>query len=212
MSDSDIFLPVGVRYKLSDHSAWKDGVVTAAYPDGTFEVFAYTGSASDYLRARHVLMAVPQLYSYISLRLNGFSVDAGVIIRLRCCAPMSRNQAWEKMREAVTQWVADTEEGAEAWNCSDGDLNVGDLCNYTLEDSTLSASLRSRNLIMSIESLEVNGFHEYDEVLVDREKVYRELCRTCGDLFRSGEDGYDGECPSCADRTATKEDNESRTD
>jgi len=28
-----------------------------------------------------------------------------------------------------------------------------------------------------------------------------EVCRTCGDLYRAGGDGYDGECPSCADAT-----------
>jgi hypothetical protein len=28
-----------------------------------------------------------------------------------------------------------------------------------------------------------------------------EVCRTCGDLYRAAGDGYDGECPSCADRT-----------
>ena len=25
-------------------------------------------------------------------------------------------------------------------------------------------------------------------------------CRTCGETYRDGGDGYDGECPSCADR------------
>lgn len=205
----DYFQRAEVRFRRNAKSGWQDGIVTAAYPDGTFDVSTY--DAPDLLRVRHVLMAGPQLYSYMSLRLNGFSVDAGAIIRLWCCEPMSRNQAWEKMREAVTQWVTDTDEGAEAWNCSSGDLNVGDLGNYSLEDSMLSAILRFRNLIMKIEGLEADGFHEYDEVLVDREKVYREMCRTCGDLFRSGEDGYDGECPSCADKTAEKEDHESRT-
>ncbi|TXH16604.1 MAG: hypothetical protein E6R03_05250 [Hyphomicrobiaceae bacterium] len=200
----DYFQRAEVRYRKDLKSEWSAGIVTAAYPDGTFDITDY--DSPDPLRVRHVLMATPQLYSYMSLRLNGFSVDAGAIVKLWCCRPMSRNQAWDKMREAVTQWVADTDEGAEAWNFSSGDLNVGDLCNYSLEDSMLSASLRFRNIIMKIESLEADGFHEYDEVLVDREKVYRETCRTCGDLFRSGEDGYDGECPSWADKTAENED------
>jgi hypothetical protein len=30
-------------------------------------------------------------------------------------------------------------------------------------------------------------------------------CRTCGDVYPEGGDGYDGECPSCADKTYVKE-------
>jgi hypothetical protein len=28
-----------------------------------------------------------------------------------------------------------------------------------------------------------------------------EVCRTCGDLYAEGGDGFDDECPECADRT-----------
>ena len=28
-----------------------------------------------------------------------------------------------------------------------------------------------------------------------------EVCRTCGDLYHEGGDGFDDECPSCADKT-----------
>jgi hypothetical protein len=28
-----------------------------------------------------------------------------------------------------------------------------------------------------------------------------EACRTCGDLYHEGGDGFDDECPECADKT-----------
>jgi len=31
-----------------------------------------------------------------------------------------------------------------------------------------------------------------------------EKCRTCGDRYHEGGDGFDGECPNCADRTDKK--------
>ena len=33
-------------------------------------------------------------------------------------------------------------------------------------------------------------------------------CRTCGDVYPEGGDGWDGECPSCADKTYAKEEEE----
>lgn len=40
---------------------------------------------------------------------------------------------------------------------------------------------------------------------VDREEDAEPTCRTCGDRYEDGGDGWDGECPSCADRTAALE-------
>jgi hypothetical protein len=33
-------------------------------------------------------------------------------------------------------------------------------------------------------------------------------CRTCGEAYRGGGDGWDGECPECADKTAAAEGDE----
>lgn len=33
-----------------------------------------------------------------------------------------------------------------------------------------------------------------------------EPCRTCGEIYQDGGDGYDGECPGCADKSAEIED------
>ena len=32
-----------------------------------------------------------------------------------------------------------------------------------------------------------------------------DICRTCGEEYADGGDGFDGECPSCADKTAIEE-------
>ena len=45
----------------------------------------------------------------------------------------------------------------------------------------------------------------YWEWVRDREDAAeilgRAYCRTCGDIYEDCGDGYDGECPSCADKT-----------
>lgn len=39
-----------------------------------------------------------------------------------------------------------------------------------------------------------------------------QICRTCGDTYPDAGDGWDGECPSCADRTFAAENPEDDTD
>jgi len=39
-----------------------------------------------------------------------------------------------------------------------------------------------------------------------------EVCRTCGDLYHAGGDGFDDECPSCADKSAEAEEGEDEGD
>jgi predicted nucleic acid-binding Zn-ribbon protein len=37
------------------------------------------------------------------------------------------------------------------------------------------------------------------------ERAATPRCRTCGQFYRDGADGYDGECPTCADKTFAAE-------
>jgi len=75
----------------------------------------------------------------------------------------------QALRAALTEWSTKTKEGTEAWACSAGYFNIGDLANH-LGDNKLKRFLTKNgifNLSIEIDSKVSGCPWDFDDILMD---------------------------------------------
>lgn len=81
---------------------------------------------------------------------------------------------FQRLTDAVTEWVKATQAGQRAWEESSQDLNIGDLSGYC-KNKALQPILASHGIMrLDIEThvrLEQRAAHTYDTHLVDESKL-----------------------------------------
>lgn len=98
---------------------------------------------------------------------------------------------------------ADTPEGAAAHAAYDEMLQYGG----ELTEAECAFASAARNNISDpdqidddvVVSASEDGAYVMAWIWVDNSDAG--ICRTCGEAYEEGGDGYDGECPDCADKT-----------
>lgn len=79
----------------------------------------------------------------------------------------------DRLMKAVTKWVRESDEGAQAWKNSMFDFNVGDLSNYT-DNYILKGFLKEQGIHeikISTASSDCKGTWEFDDLLVDTNEL-----------------------------------------
>lgn len=98
--------------------------------------------------------------------------DTCLVFRCSSDAPMTQEQVLERVQEASTDWMLETQEGQRAWADSVGDFNIGDLASAL--DPELCRCLTLHGIFaVSITSPSHNvcpAWH-YDTVLADRTRL-----------------------------------------
>lgn len=81
--------------------------------------------------------------------------------------------AWKSFKDAVTQWVQSTAEGAEAWESSVEDFNIGDFQLSEIEtDDDLRSFARAHGIHeVRVSTKSYDDFRDFDEVLVNRREL-----------------------------------------
>ena len=97
-----------------------------------------------------------------------------VEIPLSVTKPPTLDQLLDAVRDSVTEWVATTKEGKEAWEASSEDFNIGDLANEDI--SPISKMIRKKHgyRIVSIEAHSTDAVPSdwtFDSILVDATKI-----------------------------------------
>ena len=115
-------------------------------------------------------------------------------------ALIQESEFLKALREGLTKWAKETEDGNLAWANSSHDFNVGDLANE-YGDGSLTAILRDKEIIHL--DVEVYGTHEpsewnFDTVLIDNPDNVVD-CKFCGkevdaDTAHMHQGSYVGEC------------------
>lgn len=71
---------------------------------------------------------IDRTHEYLFVRQEGFSYPTvAAKLRLHVTEPGSSDFWFDRFKEAVTDWVRTTEEGAAIYDEAAGDLNIGDL-------------------------------------------------------------------------------------
>jgi hypothetical protein len=85
-----------------------------------------------------------------------------------------KDATWDALIDAVTQWVATTDAGRQAWEGSCQDLNIGDLDSFdAFKDANFLGLLAERGLaFQSLTVSDANQARSFDEVLVDLHALY----------------------------------------
>lgn len=79
--------------------------------------------------------------------------------------------AWEAFRKSVTQWVRETTNGAEAWESSVEDFNIGDFQDVHADDEFLAIAESHGLTAVLTQITAYDGFRDFDEVLVNRHEL-----------------------------------------
>lgn len=141
--------------------------------------------------------------------------DMGRINRL----PVDRQTAIRFHLQRLPMVDGDYDRGGAYWGHSDG---TSIYCafvpgNHVLETEWHEKLPNGEIQIFRRETSAPNGREavmDYVRTLLPNATFYREggvKCRTCGKSYSEAGDGWDGECPSCADKTAALESVESLT-
>lgn len=109
-------------------------------------------------------------HSHAFIRQDGLSIDAVAILEI-IDAPGEKDrtakEALDALKSAITQWVANTEEGKAAYEASSEDYNIGDFVddydNYSLKPYLASAGIAR----IKLETLCPDHSQSYDMHLVD---------------------------------------------
>lgn len=76
-----------------------------------------------------------------------------------------------KFRAAVTQWIKETDDGANAWEYSGGDFNIGDYASYESNEA-LNQYLAEQGLSVSINIVnDDDNTLAYDTVLANGDDI-----------------------------------------
>lgn len=86
--------------------------------------------------------------------------------------PTDDKKTFQVLSDAVTQWVKKTTRGAEAWEASCEDMNIGDLaCHYTGPDM-----LKPWGIIdLKVEIFAAEEHAHFDSHLVDLDVLYADV-------------------------------------
>ena len=90
--------------------------------------------------------------------------------------PESMGDFQDRLTRALTKWALESNEGAQAWKNSSQDFNIGDLSNYT-DNYTLKGFLKEQGiheLTITTVSSDRTGTWSFDDVLIDKSKMYPE--------------------------------------
>lgn len=92
------------------------------------------------------------------------------------------DEAFERFKQAVSDWLKDTPDGQEAWAASSEDFNIGDFLNlrvHTLADFDLKC-LNQGIKVRRAEGLGTDKRVNYDHVLYNEPTPIEFLCRQTG--------------------------------
>ena len=79
-----------------------------------------------------------------------------------------------KFKSAVTKWINSSDTGAEAWEYSGEDFNIGDYASYE-NDEALNQHLSQLGISVEIDLMNnVDAVFAYDTVLADVDKIEAE--------------------------------------
>ena len=107
-------------------------------------------------------------FAAITVEFSEAAIDAGLY--------GSSDELMEQIKEATTHWVKTCHTGKKAWEDSRGDLNIGDLANYSAyELSRFHEYLKNKGITiedMNVYSMDTKpGVFHFDTVLVDSDKL-----------------------------------------
>ena len=99
-------------------------------------------------------------------------IDVGAQLMVRAKPELKNStQIMTAFTQAVTDWVREYAEGADAWSASVGDLNIGDLLQHN-QSKDLERMLTNQGiLVTSVLPLGTAEVIPYDRVLVSRDSV-----------------------------------------
>ncbi len=105
------------------------------------------------------------------VRLDKCNLDAIALVSFEFTG---QGEPLDALKQAVTAWVSETEDGKSCWEASSEDLNIGDLLNAAEKTSgpkTLQRYLKTEGITrMHMRGLALNGGDQvsYDEHLVEK--------------------------------------------
>lgn len=106
-------------------------------------------------------------------RHEGANVTTTAYVELLTLDPLSDEDALASLIDAVTVWVAETDEGKESWLGSGEDINIGDLLGEgRFSDPGLVARMERRGLrFVCGDSADADHRFPFDTVLADRDRL-----------------------------------------